>query len=113
MTMDPQETGASPKGLSRRAFIKSSAVTAAAVASQGLVGAYAAGSDRLRIGLIGCGGRGSGAALNALESSPNVELVALGDLFQDRLDDFRHNLASQGDKVKIADDHCFTGFDAY
>jgi myo-inositol 2-dehydrogenase / D-chiro-inositol 1-dehydrogenase len=111
MTMEPQET--SPNGLSRRAFIKSSAVTAAALASQGLTGVYAAGSDRLRIGLIGCGGRGSGAALNALESSPNVELVALGDLFQDRLDDFRRGLARQGDKVKLSDDRCFVGFDAY
>ena len=84
--MKPEETGESPQPLSRREFIKTSAATAAALASTGLTGAYAAGSDTIRVGLVGCGGRGTGAAGDCISSSPNVELVAMGDLFQDRLE---------------------------
>jgi predicted dehydrogenase len=113
--MEPKETDESPQSLSRREFIKSSAATAAALASTRLIAsrAYAAGSDRVRVGLIGCGGRGTGAAGDCVSSSPNVELVALGDLFKDRLDACRQNLSQFGEKVKVTDDHCFVGWDAY
>jgi predicted homoserine dehydrogenase-like protein len=47
---------------------------------------FAAGSDRLRIGLIGCGGRGEGAAKDCINAAKGVELVAMGDLFKDRMD---------------------------
>ncbi len=71
---------------SRRDFVKTSA--ALSLATTGLIGAgaYAAGSDTLRVGLIGCGGRGRGAAGNILDAAPGVELYALGDLFQEPLD---------------------------
>jgi predicted dehydrogenase len=76
--------------------------------------AYAGGSDTIRIGLIGVGGRGSGAAHDCVESSPGVELVALGDLFRDRLEERRQPLQEAlGDRYKVNDDHCFSGFDAY
>ncbi len=66
----------------------------------------------LRAGVIGCGGRGTGAAINFLNSGPNLEIGALGDVFQHRLDRCRNELKEkQG--VEVPDNRCFTGFDAY
>jgi myo-inositol 2-dehydrogenase / D-chiro-inositol 1-dehydrogenase len=66
----------------------------------------------LKAGLIGCGGRGTGAAVNFLDAGPNLQIVALGDVFQDRLDKCRAELKAQK-KVEIADEKCFLGFDSY
>ncbi len=66
----------------------------------------------LRAGLIGCGGRGTGAATDFLNSGPNLEVVALADYFQDRLDSCRERLAEEKG-VQIADENCFVGFDSY
>jgi len=66
----------------------------------------------LKAGLIGCGGRGTGAALNFLDAGPNLEIVALGDVFQDRLDKCRAELKTQKN-IDIADEKCFLGFDSY
>jgi predicted dehydrogenase len=66
----------------------------------------------LRAGLIGCGGRGSGAAKDFLSAGPNLQIVALGDLFEDRLKDCRDGLKKEKN-VDVADDKCFLGFDAY
>lgn len=66
----------------------------------------------LKAGLIGCGERGTGAALNFLKAGPNLKIVALGDVFPDHLEKCRQQLAKDGQQ-QIADDHCFTGFDAY
>jgi predicted dehydrogenase len=75
---------------------------------------YAAGSDKLRVGLIGCGGRGTGAATDCVKSSDNVEIVAMGDIFQDHLDKSLASLSRKvDDKVSVTDDTSFTGFDAY
>ena len=72
------------------------------------------GSDEIRVGVIGCGSRGSGAALNAVNAAPGVRIVALGDAFKDRLDESRANLAAKlGDKMTVPDDKCFVGLDAY
>ena len=54
--------------------------------------AHAAGSDVIKIGLIGCGGRGSGAATNAMNAGKDVRLVAMADVFADRLEDSRQRL---------------------
>lgn len=75
--------------------------------------AWAQGSDRIRVGLVGCGGRGTGAARDAVSSAEGVEIWALGDLFQDRLDRCRQSLANLGNKVNVTDSRCFVGFDAY
>src|SRR5437868_7675863 len=105
------------KSNSRREFLKTT--SAAAVATtlmswNNLPGAYAAGSDEIRIGLIGCGGRGTGAAENAIKSAPGVKLFAMGDAFKDRLDGSRAALAkSVPDNLAVADERCFTGVDAY
>lgn len=66
----------------------------------------------LKAGLIGCGGRGTGAAINFLDAGPNLEIVALGDVFQDRLDKCRAELKTQKN-VEIPDEKCFLGFDNY
>lgn len=69
--------------LSRRSLLGSSVAAAAAAIMP--AGVFAAGSDRIRIGLVGCGGRGLGAALQALAADAGVEIAALGDLFADQL----------------------------
>ncbi len=79
-------------------------------------GAHAAGSDVLKIGLIGCGGRGGGAAANALQADPNTKLVAMADAFGDRINVTRKALKAKqaiGGRVAVDDDHCFAGFDGH
>ncbi len=68
--------------------------------------------DPIRAGVIGCGGRGTGAAINFLNAGPNIELVALGDVFQDRIDKCRADI-KETKGVEVADDKCFVGFDAF
>lgn len=105
---------------SRRSFLKAGtgAVVGGSLLGSNLgiaSGAFAGGSDVLKIGLIGCGGRGSGAAANALEADPNVKLVAMGDLFPDRLTDSLRNLQSSQfkDRVDVPQDRQFSGWDAF
>ena len=98
---------------SRREFIKASAaaVTATFAGKERL---FAQGSDKLRVGLIGCGGRGTGAAEDCVKSSENVEIVAMGDLFQDQLDWSLAKLSRNiDDNVTVTEDTTFVGFDAY
>jgi predicted dehydrogenase len=104
------------EGVSRRGFMKGAAAGAVslAAASPFHPRAYAAGSDTIRLGLIGCGGRGTYDAGNCLNAAEGVELVAMGDMFQDRLDTCRRTLTKRApDKVKVTDDKCFVGWDAY
>ncbi len=78
-----------PTNYSRRDFMKTSATAAASLSavSLGLSNrAYAAGPDRVRVGMIGCGGRGTEAATNCLQADDGVEIVAMVDAFQDRID---------------------------
>lgn len=105
--------------ISRRDFLKSSAAAAVLVTAGPLLlgqGAHAAGSDVIRVGVIGCGGRGTGAANDCANSSAGVKIVALGDAFKDRLDGCFNNLTKNEaikDKVDLSPDRCFVGFDAY
>lgn len=107
---------------SRRHFLAASAVTAAAITTVAKplnAGVFAAGSDLLKVGLIGCGGRGGGAAEQALSADPGTELVALGDIFADAMIGPRRSLTRQFNKegaaprVTVTDDTCFSGFDNY
>ncbi len=66
----------------------------------------------IKAGLIGCGGRGTGAAVNFLDAGPNLQITALGDVFQDKIDNCRAELKKQKG-VEIADENCFVGFDSY
>lgn len=104
--------------ISRRAFVQSTAAAAAAFAFPS--GVFAVGADTMRVGLIGCGGRGTGAARDCLLGSEGVELVAMGDLVPDRLEQSRAELAKAAAadsalaaKLKITPERCFTGFDAF
>jgi myo-inositol 2-dehydrogenase/D-chiro-inositol 1-dehydrogenase len=104
--------------VSRRTFVQTTAAAAAAIALPG--GVRAAGSDVIRVGVVGCGGRGTGAASDCMRGAEGVEIVALGDLVPDRLKQCREQLAkrisqepSLAAKYKVTDDRCFTGFDAY
>ena len=74
---------------SRRNFLKTSAAVGAAatLASLGTNFAHAQGQQRLKVGLVGCGNRGTGAAGDAIHASPLVDIVAMGDLFKDHLED--------------------------
>lgn len=102
---------------SRRDFLKTSTTAAVGAMAGGLAtgrGAHAAGDDTLKVGLIGCGGRGSGAVGNALNADRGCVLTALADAFEDRVQQRRKSLkAALGDRVAVDDDHCFVGFDAY
>jgi myo-inositol 2-dehydrogenase / D-chiro-inositol 1-dehydrogenase len=105
-------------GQTRRAFLKNAGAAAVATTIAArfdrLPGAYAAGSDEIRVGLIGCGSRGTGAAMQAFQSSPGVRIVAMADAFQDRLDLSRKLLTDKvGAGMAVTDDHCFVGLDAY
>jgi predicted dehydrogenase len=105
---------------SRRDFLKASAAAAATAATylSTVPAVHAGGDDTIRVGLIGCGsprgGRGRGAAFNCVHAGPNVKLVAMADLFPDHLDYTRGELKKTiGDRFAVADDHCFTGWNAY
>jgi predicted dehydrogenase len=98
--------------VSRRTFIGTSAAAAAAFAFPS--GVFTQGSSVLRVGVIGCGGRGTGAARNCLESSQGIEVVAMGDLMPDRLTRSRAELAKLNlAGYKVTDATAFSGFDAY
>lgn len=78
--------------------------------------AYAAGSDTLRVAVVGCGGRGTGAASQALQADEGVKIVALADAFRDRLDDCYSRLSDrfgESDRLDLPEEHKFTGFEAY
>ncbi len=113
-----------PSSATRRDFLKSTAVAAGtAVATQlSLPGVHAAGSDVIKVGLIGCGGRGTGAIENVLQSAKGVSIVGLADAFQDRLDGCRHHVEEFIKKDKKAQElgnsvdvegRCYVGLDAY
>ena len=97
---------------SRRQFLKSSALTAGTLAAASHLHVHAAGGDLLRVGLIGCGGRGTEAASNALKADPNTKLVALGDAFPDKVDKALKNLDEYGSRIDVPPERRFTGFDA-
>lgn len=103
--------------IERRSFLKSSAAlgTAAAVGSLTLSqSAHAAGSDMLKVALIGCGGRGNGAATNATKGDENLKITCLADIFPDKVELSKRILSRQlGDRFDVPDENCFSGFDAY
>jgi predicted dehydrogenase len=106
------------KDTSRREFLQKSSAAVVGGSLVATLGAartvHAAGSDILKVGLIGCGGRGSGAAVNAMRADDNMQIVALADAFGDRLDHCKKILQRQyPDKYAVNDEHSFVGFDAY
>jgi predicted dehydrogenase len=105
-------------GASRRDFLKGSTAAVVSGSLAATLGAarmaHAAQDGVLKVGLIGCGGRGNGAAVNAMNADPNVKLTAMGEVFADRLTQARTVLQRQlGDKYAVTDDCAFSGFDCY
>jgi predicted dehydrogenase len=110
-------------GATRRDFLKTTAAAASLLATQTFASnARAAGSDTIKVGLIGCGGRGTGAADNVLNSAKGVSVVALADAFADRAEKCRNRLRELaksdavrdlGNTADVPDDRVFVGLDAY
>ncbi len=101
---------------SRRSFLKTSAAGLALAASASDLSrrVYAAGSDEIKIGLIGCGGRGTGAALDAMRADEGVRLVAMYEIFEDKLQASKKQIQeAMPDQFAVKDDHCFTDFQGY
>jgi predicted dehydrogenase len=108
--------GSATQGVDRRDFVKTAAAVGAAGSIAGLAmpvwGAAPAG-DRLKVGLIGCGGRGTGAANQAINADPGVMLWSMGDVYEDRLKNSYNGLKNQhGTRVMVDQERQFVGFDA-
>src|SRR5215469_14570961 len=115
---DPQHTRREIP--SRRDFLKTSTVAMVAGGLAGSLGvarsAHGGSDDTIKIGLIGCGGRGTGAIRDAMSTDHNVKLVAMGDAFEDRLSGSLENIQKEGNfgaKIDVPKDRQFVGFDAY
>jgi predicted dehydrogenase len=106
-------------GSTRRDFLKTAGVAGAAALAANMTllsNVHAQGTDVIRVGLVGCGGRGTGAAAQCVQGGPNVRLVAMGDAFRDRLDSSRNNLmrdANLRGRIDVPAERCFVGLDAY
>lgn len=105
---------------SRRDFVKASSMLAGGILAAPLISRanFFSGADNvIKIALIGCGGRGTGACVQALSTKQNVQLVAMADVFRDRLDSSYQNileaLEDKKTRVQVKDENKFTGFDAY
>ncbi len=108
----------SPSPSNRRDFLKTSAAVGGVLASElsfPTVSRGAGPSDKLRIGLVGCGGRGTGAASQALKADSNVQLVAMGDVFPEAVERSLKNLSTQvaAEKINVKPEMRFSGLDAY
>ncbi|MES2829733.1 MAG: Gfo/Idh/MocA family oxidoreductase [Bacteroidota bacterium] len=102
----------------RRDFLKTSALVAGGVMLNGVAfaqgGAHSSVDDTIKIALIGCGGRGTGAAFQALGTKQNLKLVAMADAFGDRLESAYKELNEKyADKIDVPKERRFVGFDAY
>lgn len=116
-----------PTGVNRREFVKSSALLAGGLAASQLgFGFFTSADDTIKVGLVGCGGRGTGAALQALNAHPRTKLVAMGDAFKDRVDSSLKTLKdpSSNDwsgataktvqsRIDVPAARQYVGFDAY
>lgn len=113
----PHASDSSNTETNRRDFLKTTTALAGGAALTGLSiqrAAHAAEDNQIKIGLIGCGGRGTGAAANALTADPNTVLTAMADAFEDRMTQSHKGLVKQfGDRVQVPQEKQFVGFDAY
>ena len=108
-----------PDGVSRRAFVQTSAALAATLVIPSY--AYAnVGRATIKVGLIGCGGRGTGGIVQSMRSAPEVELIALADLVPERIERAQRQIADEiakdpslAPKYKVKPEMTFSGFDAY
>src|SRR5215204_2133038 len=113
---------ASNNSTSRRDFVKNSTLLAGGLLAAPLfsnANFFSGSDDVIKVALVGCGGRGTGAALQALLSKQNVKLIAMADAFRDRLDNCLKRIKSDDeasaiqDKIDVPEERKFVGFDAY
>jgi myo-inositol 2-dehydrogenase / D-chiro-inositol 1-dehydrogenase len=99
----------------RRDFLKTSAILAGGMMIQpfSIPGAYAAGTDEIKLAVIGCGGRGTGAVFQAFETGYNIKLVAMADAFRDRIDKSYTPIMDKygSEKVDVPEERKFVGFE--
>ncbi|MDZ7694065.1 MAG: Gfo/Idh/MocA family oxidoreductase [Balneolaceae bacterium] len=119
--MSKENSSDGKRNITRRDFFK----TSSSLAAGGLIlsslpvgaGAYAGGTATIKVAVVGCGGRGTGAARQALSTGDGVQLVAMADAFRDRLDDSLNTLnkvfEDNPEKINVPEEHKFVGFDAY
>ncbi len=109
--MNPQQT----KSTSRREFLKQSSgvLAGTALASAINVRAHAGEDNTIKVALVGCGGRGTGAAANALSTKGPTKLVAMADVFDDRLQRSLKGLSGHGEKLDVPKERQFSGIDGY
>ena len=106
-------------GINRRSFLEKSAATAVGASltleASAAFGVHTSTDHTIRIGLVGCGGRGSGAAVNALRADPQTRLVAMADVFADRIEGSLNNLkkTNVAQRVDVPPERRFVGFNAY
>lgn len=115
--LPPGARSSAAPAASRRDFLKTSSAVAGGALASGLLiprGVHAADSQVLKVGLIGCGGRGTGAAVNALTADPQTQITAMADMFADRLQSSLSNLQrAQGSRIDVPRERQFVGFDGY
>ncbi len=97
----------------RRTFLKAAGATAALSAFPNILFGAPVNNAKLKIGLVGCGGRGTGAAGEALSADPNTVLWAIGDMFETQIPKAIQNLGSHKDRLEVVPERQFSGFDAY
>lgn len=112
---DTHDPAAPVAGFTRRDFLRTTASAAVTASVAGRLGmAHAAGSDEIRVGLIGAGGRGTGALRNVLDAAPGVRVVAIGDVFQDQIDaSLKQVNAKLAKPLDVPKERQFSGLDAY
>src|SRR3954453_23739027 len=118
-TRSPTMRDANRPVCSRRALFQNTGrlAAASALANVAIPSVHAAGTDLIQVALIGCGGRGTGAAVNALSTKGgSIKLVAMADVFEEKLWKSHKNLSDDKEvkcKVDVPADRQFVGFDAY
>src|SRR5258708_2248530 len=115
--MNPKKPLSDP---GRRDFVKKSSLLAGSILAAPLLSRanfFSGSENTIKVALIGCGGRGTGAAVQALSTRQNVQLVAMADAFKDRLDDSYKNileaLEDKKTRVQVKEENKFVGFDGY
>jgi hypothetical protein len=105
---------------SRREFVKNSTLLAGGLMAAPMLSKanfFSGADDVIKIALIGCGGRGTGACVQALSTKQNVQLIAMADAFRDRLDNSLKNIleemAETKSRVNVKEENKFVGFEAY
>lgn len=114
--MNEERWFASAASISRRDLLKTSLATGVLAAEPALASGVFTGDETLRLGFVGCGGRGTGACRDALRTAGPVKLVAMGDVFADRIDKSLASLRGIDevrDRVDVPEERQFVGFDAY